>query len=111
MKIIPLKKKILIGLLALALLCPIGIVLPELFKSGTAWGEWSVSQVEKQTGSAPAGMKKDANIWKAPVPDYNPGKETDSLVKRSGYYILSGIIGVGVIALLTFGATKLISKK
>ena len=111
MKTNPFTKKILIGLLALALLSPLGLLLPELFQSEGAWGEWSIEKVEKQTGQSPAGMKKDANIWKAPVSDYTIGKGSDSLLKRSGYYILSGVIGIGAIALLTFGASKLISKK
>lgn len=111
MKTTPLTKKIFIGLLALALLSPLGLLLPELFHSEGAWGEWSIEKVEKQTGQTPAGMKKDANLWKAPVPGYAVGKGSDSLLKRSGYYFLSGVVGIGVIALLTFGAYKLISKK
>ena len=107
----PFTRKLIFGLLALAILCPLGLILPELFKSGNAWGEWGVETVEKQTGHAPAGMQRDANLWKSPVPDYNAGKENDTLAKRSGYYILSGLIGIGVIGLLTLGATKLISKK
>jgi len=56
-------------------------------------------------------MKRDAGYYKAPVPDYNLGKEDDDLWKRSVNYILSGIIGVGAITLLTFGAIKLLPKK
>jgi cobalt/nickel transport protein len=106
-----LTKKVWIALLVLVLLSPLGVLLPEFFHTEGAWGEWSIEKVEKQTGHAPAGMQKDANLWKAPIRNYSIGSEKDSLPKRSGYYILSGAIGLGTIALLTFAASKLISKK
>lgn len=104
-------QKLGIGLIILALLSPVGIWLPHFFNAGDAWGEWDVETVTKQTGQTPEGMKKDAELWNAPVPDYNPGKEDDSLAKRSGYYILSGFIGLGAIALLTFGVYRFLLKK
>jgi len=104
-------KKMLIGLLMLTLLCPLGLILPKMFNAGKAWGEWTTETVAKDKGFVPRGMKRDAGYYKAPVPDYNLGKEDDDLWKRSVNYILSGIIGVGAITLLTFGAIKLLPKK
>jgi cobalt/nickel transport protein len=104
-------KKIGIGLLVLALLSPLGLILPKMFHAGKAWGEWSTETVAKDKGYTPKGMQKDAALYKAPIPDYNLGKKDDSVWKRSGSYILSGIIGIGAIAALTFGATKLLHKK
>ncbi|MDP4207252.1 MAG: cobalamin biosynthesis protein [Bacteroidota bacterium] len=107
----PITKKLFIGLLALALLSPLGIILPEIFKADGAWGEWSTEKVAKDKGYVPAGMKRDASRWKAPVPDYTTGKENDSLLKRSGNYIFSGLMGVGIIGLITLGAVKMMNKK
>lgn len=104
-------KKYLIFLAILALLSPLGLILPEYFNAGDAWGEWSLETVKEQTGHEPEGMKKDANLYEAPVPDYHPGKENDTLSKKSMGYILSGLLGVGIILILTFGISKLANRK
>jgi cobalt/nickel transport protein len=104
-------KKYLIFLGILVVLSPLGLILPDYFKAGDAWGEWSVESVKKQTGHEPAGMKKAAEIYSAPIPDYNPGKEDDPLSKLSVGYIISGLIGTGIILLVTFGVNKIISPK
>jgi hypothetical protein len=100
-------KKLLIFLGILLILSPLGLILPEYFKAGDAWGEWSTESVKEQTGFVPEGMKKEATLYPEPIPDYNTGKEEDTLTKKSLGYILSGLIGVGLILLLTFGITKL----
>jgi cobalt/nickel transport protein len=107
----PKYRKYYIFLGILIVLSPLGLLLPDFFKAGDAWGEWSVETVKELTGHEPEGMKKDAVLYSAPIPDYNPGKEDDSLSKKSVGYILSGIVGVGVIIVLTFGATKLFKHK
>ncbi len=104
-------KKYILFIGILIILSPIGLILPDLFNAGDAWGEWSVETVKEETGTEPAGMKKDAEIFKAPIPDYNLGKEDDSLSKLSVNYIISGLIGTGIILILTFGAIKIISRK
>jgi hypothetical protein len=104
-------KKYLIFLAILAVLSPLGIILPKYFNAGDAWGEWSLETVKEQTGYEPEGMKKDANIYEAPVADYHPGKESDSLPRKSVGYILSGILGTVIILSLTFGISKLVKRK
>lgn len=104
-------KKYILFLIVLAILSPLGIILPHYFNAGDAWGEWSVETVKEQTGFEPKGMKNDAELYKAPVTDYNLGKEDDSLSKQSVSYIVSGIIGVGIILILTFGVSKWVSRK
>ena len=103
-------KKLWVGLLVLALLSPLGILLPKVFNSGKPWGEWSTEQVAKDKGFVPKGMQKDANLYKAPIPDYNLGKNNNSVWKTSGSYIVSGLIGLGVIALISFTAVKFYRK-
>jgi len=100
-------KKYFLFLAILIVLVPVGLYLPHVFKAGDAWGEWSVEQVKEQTGKTPEGMQRDAEIYKAPIPDYNLGNENSSLAKQSGSYIISALIGTGIILILTFGFYKL----
>jgi cobalt/nickel transport protein len=100
-------KKYWIYLVILAVLTPVGIFLPEWFKAGDAWGEWSVETVKEQVGFEPAQMKKMAEIYHAPVPDYSFFDENASLAKQSIAYIVSALVGIGVILLLTFAMQKL----
>jgi hypothetical protein len=104
-------KKILIFLGILVILSPLGIILPHYFKSGNAWGEWTVDQVKEQTGHAPKEMRKDAELYTAPIQDYNTGNEQESVSKKSIKYIISGALGVGIILILTFGVSKFFKKK
>jgi hypothetical protein len=104
-----LKNKWILIFAIIIILTPLGIFLPDYFKAGDAWGEWSTEQVKEQTGSVPEGMKKDAELYKAPIADYTLNEES-SMAKQSFYYILSAIIGVGIIFILSFGLKKLVSK-
>jgi hypothetical protein len=106
-----LQKKILIGLFAMTLLSPLGILLPKMFTSGKAWGEWSTEKVSKDNGYVPQGMQKDASMYNAPVADYNLGREQDPVWKQSGSYIISAVIGIGAIGLITLATIKLLPKK
>lgn len=80
------------------LMVPAGLFIPEYFNSDDAWGEWSTSEVEKKLGYVPEGMSKDADKWKAPLPDYNNKSSEDSPVHDYLWYILSGVAGSLLIA-------------
>jgi len=101
-----LQKKLWLGLFIMAGLTPLGLILPELFNAGDAWGEWGTETLEKLIGYIPEGLKKMAEIWKAPFPDYNISGEEESLAKRAIFYIISGIIGLAMVG----GVVYLISK-
>jgi cobalt/nickel transport protein len=102
-----LKKKLWIGILVLALLSPIGIVLPLVFDGGDAWGEWSTETIEKLVGFIPEKLKANSDIWKAPIPDYNLGSEKSPLYVQIFSYIFSGIVGVAIISLLMYAVKKI----
>ena len=105
-------KKLWWGLALLILISPLGLFLPELLKSGPAWGEWSLQEIEKMLGFIPEGLRKVSDLWSAPVPDYNlKSWEGQGLAKSSLGYIISGILGVGAIILVTFLLGKVLSKK
>jgi len=105
------RKKIIIGLIAAALITPIGIFLPVWFNAGDAWGEWSTETVDEKLGYVPEGMQEDADIWNAPMPDYSLGKENRTMGEQSLAYILSAIIGIGIISFLSFGIVKMLKKE
>jgi cobalt/nickel transport protein len=106
MKLSDFQKKILIVLLVLCILTPAGILLPVFFNAGTAWGEWSAQTVKDLVGYVPKGLAKYSDVWKAPLPDYTLGSKDVSIVRQSGYYFVSCLIG----ATLTFIIMLLISK-
>ena len=104
-------KKLWCGLLVLILISPLGLILPGVFQSGPAWGEWGLQEVERMLGYIPEGYRKVANFWSAPMPDYSLkvwGGE--GLAGMSLGYILSAGLGVGVIVLATFLLGKWLSK-
>ena len=105
------QKKLWIGLLVLALLTPLGVILPEQFKAKGAWGEWGPEELEKLIGYVPEGLKKLSDLWKAPVPDYNFGGEGASMTIQAISYIASGILGILAVAGVIYVISKLIAKK
>lgn len=105
-------RKLWWGIIGLILLSPIGLILPEVFESGPAWGEWGLQDLEKMLGFVPAGLKKISDLWSAPVPDYNlKGFKGKGLAHSSLAYIISGALGVGVIILVTLFVGKILGRK
>lgn len=105
------QKKLWVGLIIMALLSPLGILLPEKFKAGDAWGEWGTDTLEKLLGYVPEGLKKLADIWKAPVPDYNLGGENASFVVQVVSYIISGVLGIAIAGCVIYLISRLLVKK
>jgi hypothetical protein len=104
------QKRLCIGLLIMALLTPLGILLPEKFKAEEAWGEWGVEKLQKVLGYVPEGLKKLADFWKAPIPDYNFGGEGASMTLQAISYIASGLLGIGVCAFVVFMVSRFMAK-
>jgi hypothetical protein len=89
-------KKLWLGLLALMLLSPLG-----LLATGTAFGEWGTEELLLQVGFIPAGLEKFADVWQHVVlPDYSlPGLQTGFVQSAAGY-IFSAIIGMALVVLV-----------
>ena len=104
------QEKLWIGLLIMTLLTPLGILLPEKFKAEEAWGEWGTEKLEKLLGYVPEGLKKLADFWKAPIPDYTIGGEDASMTVRVVSYVASGLLGIGICALVVFMIGRFIAK-
>lgn len=50
--------KLWIGLGILAVVSPLGLILPEYFKAGDAWGEWGTDTIKDLVGYTPVGLEK-----------------------------------------------------
>ena len=108
MKMNKFQKKILIILLLLCLITPVGILIPAYFNAGEAWGEWSAKTVKDLVGYVPKGLEKYTDVWKAPLADYSVNRKDSSIVHRSGYYLVSGIIGATVTYIVMLLISRLI---
>jgi hypothetical protein len=104
------QKKLWTGLIVMALLSPLGIILPELFQSGDAWGEWGTDTLETLLGFVPEGLRKYAELWKAPIQDYNLGGEGSSMTVQVISYVLSGILGILVVAGVIYLISRVVVK-
>ena len=91
-------RRLWIALIVLALLTPLGLLVPQWLRAGSAWGEWSPQEVRERTGSVPEGMARDAEAYKAPLPDYSaPHGEPASPVRRSVWYVIAALAGMGAV--------------
>lgn len=89
-------KKLWLGLLALILLSPLG-----LLATGTAFGEWSTEELIGEVGFIPAGLAKFADFWQhVLLPDYSvPGMEAGFAQSAAGY-IFSAVVGILLVVLV-----------
>ncbi len=104
-------KKILLFLGVLALLSPLGLLLPDWLGAGSAWGEWSAREIGRLVGYVPAGLQKMSSLWGGALPDYGAPGGGPGLMRASLWYVLSGLAGAGVLLGLFMGARRWIAKK
>ena len=102
------RKRLWTGLVILSLFTPLGIIIPDKFNAGGAWGEWGPEELGKLVGFVPEGFKRLAGLWKAPARDYNFGGKGASMAVQVTSYIASGIIGLLVAGLLIYLIARLI---
>lgn len=103
--------KLWIGLAILIILSPVGLILPEKFQAGAAWGEWSPEEVKELVGYIPTGLNRLSDIWHALLPDYAlPGQESAPMHALSISYILSAIVGVAIVVGLTLLSGKFLAR-
>jgi hypothetical protein len=85
-----LTSKLWLGIGILVILSPLGLLLPEYFKAGDAWGEWGPDTLKELVGYIPQGFEKLSGLWNAPLPDYVfKGWEESGLGGLSIAYIAS----------------------
>ena len=103
---LPTARKLWVGLAALLILTPIGILAV-----GSAWGEWSRARFRRSARpamqmaaashnlapppAAPRGLQRLSSIWTAPLSRYAP-----SFIRSAAFgYLVSAMLGVGLIIL------------
>ncbi|NWF91854.1 MAG: cobalamin biosynthesis protein [Syntrophaceae bacterium] len=104
------QKKLWTGLLIMALLTPLGILLPEKFGAEEAWGEWGKEKLQKLLGYVPEGLRKLADLWRAPIPDYNFGGEGASMAIQIISYIVSGLLGIAICAFVVYMLSRFMAR-
>ncbi len=102
--------KLWIGLAIMALLTPLGLLLPERFKAAGAWGEWSTEGLAKLVGFVPEGLRKLSALWGAPLPDYGLAGRGASPALRILSYLLSGMMGILIVGAVIYLLLRLIIK-
>ncbi len=105
-----LQKKLWGGLLVMALLTPLGLLLPAKFKADTAWGEWGKDSLGKLIGYVPEGLQRLSSLWKAPLADYRFGSTQAPLTLRFLSYTISGLLGILAVGLAMYLILELIKK-
>jgi len=104
-------KKLWIGIGILALLSPLGLIIPAFFGAGGAWGEWGSDAIEKIVGFIPEGMKRFAGPGKAPLPGYAVPGQGKGIVGESFGYMFSAFIGIALVAVIMFLIAKILVRK
>jgi cobalt/nickel transport protein len=89
--------KFWLGIAVLAILSPLGLILPAYFKAGSAWGEWGADEIQKLVGYLPRGLEKLSSLWSAPFPDFA--------------YIISAVAGIFVTLAVVFLIGRALAKK
>jgi hypothetical protein len=86
------RNRLWLRLALLALLSPIGILVPKLFRAEDAWGEWGTETLLKLLGYVPKGLERATGLWNAPFPDYSVGWMS-RLLGENGSYAASALVG------------------
>ncbi|MCL5023952.1 MAG: cobalamin biosynthesis protein [Nitrospirae bacterium] len=102
--------KLWTGIGILMFLAPMGLILPELFRAGGAWGEWGVEEIRDIAGYVPGGLKHISEVWSAPIPDYafsgwNKG------VKSYIAYLASGLVGIVIVVAVSYVLGKVLKRE
>jgi cobalt/nickel transport system permease protein len=113
---LPTARKLWLGLAALMILTPLGILAV-----GSAWGEWTAqdfsdpqvrpqiaaaSRSEAPPRGAPQGLRRLSSIWTAPLPRYAP-----AFIRSASFgYLVSGMVGVGLIIVCSLLLNGLVAR-
>ncbi|MBF0517217.1 MAG: cobalamin biosynthesis protein [Nitrospirae bacterium] len=104
------QRKLWIALTVMAMMVPLGIVLPQIFGAGGAWGEWSSETINQMLGYLPEGMRHYAGLWSAPVGDYSVVAEGANTSVKSFSYIVSAFIGSVIVGLVVYVISIIIQR-
>ncbi len=100
------QKKLWFGLAILIVITPLG-----LLAEGTAFGEWSSEELQKELGYVPSGISHGESLWTSLFPGYTIGGLENSFLQSSIGYILSAVAGIVLIYIVIIALGKFIAKK
>lgn len=100
------QKKLWFGLAILIIITPLG-----LLAEGTAFGEWSSEELQKELGYVPSGIAHGESLWTSLFPGYTVGGLGSSFLQSSIGYIFSAAMGIALIYIVTKTLGKFIVKK
>jgi cobalt/nickel transport system permease protein len=86
-----------VALCVLVVLTPLGILA-----AGKAWGEWKPAELK----APPKGLEELSKLWQAPLAEYAPA----FVHNTAAGYLLSAVLGVGLILLAVWGARWLMAR-
>jgi cobalt/nickel transport protein len=104
-------KKLWIGIAVLALLSPLGLIIPSLLGAGGAWGEWGAEEFKKLIGYVPEGMRRLGHVWRSPLPNYTVPGQKQGLTNDGLGYMLAAVIGIAITAGFAYILAKLLGRK
>ena len=99
-------KSFIIGLIVLVVLTPLGLIA-----TGTAWGEWSMTELQKKIGYIPQGFAKISHIWTSIMPDYTAPGLGGGFFQSALGYIISAIVGIALISTVMLITFKILMKE
>lgn len=97
------RRRLVQGIVGCLCLTPLGLIA-----SGSAWGEWELSEIKSMVGYAPKGVEVAPKLIHPLLPDYAIAGLTGRPWEIAGY-LLSAFLGAGLVALATrslVGSTK-----
>jgi cobalt/nickel transport system permease protein len=92
------------SLIVVLFLTPFGLIA-----GGTAWGEWDPDALQKLIGYVPKGAAASQDLVKPLLPDYGLPHSSGPVWMVVGY-LLSAVLGGGLVALFTHGLIRKSSK-
>lgn len=103
-----LARGLIVALGALVLFTPLG-----LLASGVPFGEWGSEEVGELVGYVPAGFAGIGQMWQwAPLAGYQlPGVAGGTMAEAASTYILSAIVGIGLIFVSTVALRMLLARR
>ena len=101
------RRRLWLWLAVIAVLTPMGLIIPKMFGAGGAWGEWGPEALKDMIGYVPKGLARLGELWNAPLADYGFGGGASPAMEYLGY-IISALIGILMVGIIFFIFTKVL---
>ena len=96
----------LIFIIVLIIFVPLG-----LLAQGTAYGEWSINDIQSMIGYVPSGLQQLSGLWNPPLPDYDFGGEHTTVTELAPGYYISAIVGVILVFVVMYLVAIILARR